>query len=59
MDRERNLEVVLTMLGAVLLLIAATGKHPYDFYIVLRLVITVSAVYWAWRVDKVGLRVWT
>jgi hypothetical protein len=59
MSRERILEVVLTMLGAVLLLIASVGKHPYGFYVVLRLVITVGAVYWAWRVYKVGLRAWT
>jgi len=59
MNRERILEVALTMLGAVLLLIAATGKHPYGFYMVLRLVITVGAVYWAWRVYKAGQRVWT
>jgi hypothetical protein len=59
MSRGRILEVVLTMLGAVLLLIAAAGKHPYGFYMVLRLVITVGAVYWAWRVYKTGLRAWT
>ena len=54
MSRERIVEVVLTMLGAVLLLIAAADKHPYGFYMVLRLVITVGAVYWAWRVYKAG-----
>ena len=59
MNRERISEVVLTMLGAVLLLIAAAGKHSYGFYVVLRLAITVGAVYWAWRVYKVGLRAWT
>jgi hypothetical protein len=59
MNRGRILEVVLTMLGAVLLLIAAVGKHPYGFYMVLRLVITVGAVRWAWRVYKVGQRAWT
>ncbi len=58
MSRERILEVVLTMLGAVLLLIAAVGKHPYGFYMVLRLVITVGAVYWAWRAYKARLRGW-
>ncbi len=58
-SRERILEVVLTMLGAVLLLIAAVGKHPYGFYMVLRLVITVGAAYWAWRVYKAGQRAWT
>ncbi|MGA2302081.1 MAG: DUF6804 family protein [Candidatus Acidiferrum sp.] len=59
MSRGRILEVVLTMLGAVLLLIEAAGKHPYGFYMVLRLVITVGAVYWAWRVYKAGQQVWT
>ena len=59
MNRGRILEVVLTMLGAVLLLIASVGKYPYGFYMVLRLVITVGAVYWAWRVYKAGLQVWT
>src|SRR5271166_2507194 len=59
MSRGRILEVVLTMLCAVLLLIASVGKHPYGFYMVLRLVITVGAVYWAWRVYKAGLRAWT
>ena len=59
MNRERILEVVLTMLGAVLLLIAAVGTQPYGFYMVLRLVITVGAVYWAWRVYKEGQRAWT
>ena len=59
MSRERILEVVLTILGAVFLLIAAVGKHPYGFYMVLRLVITVGAVYWAWSVYKVGQRAWT
>ena len=59
MSRERILEVVLTMLGAVLLLIASASKYPYGFYMVLRLVITVGAVYWAWRVYKAGQRAWT
>ena len=58
MSRGRISEVVLTMLGAVFLLIAAASKHPYGFYMVLRLVITVGAVYWAWRVYKTGLRAW-
>jgi hypothetical protein len=59
MNRERILEVVLTMLCAVLLLIASAGKQPYGFYMVLRLVITVGAVYWAWRVHKAGLWGWS
>ena len=59
MSRGRILEVVLTLVGAVLLLIASAGKYPYGFYMVLRLVITVGAVYWAWRVYKAGQQVWT
>ncbi len=47
------------MFGAVLLLIASLGTYPYGFYMVLRLVITVGAVYWAWRMYKVGQRAWT
>ena len=30
-----------------------------SIYMVLRLVITVGAVYWAWRVYKAGQRAWT
>jgi hypothetical protein len=59
MNRERIVEVVLTMIGAVLLLIAAVGKHPYGFYMVLRLVITVGAVYLAWRMYKASQRAWS
>ena len=58
MGRRRVSEAILTMLGAAFLLIAAVGKHPYGFYMVLRLVITVGAVYWAWRVYKAGLQPW-
>ena len=59
MNREQLWEVALTAFGAVLLLIAAFGRHPYGFYIVLRLLITVGAIYWGWRVYQVGLRGWT
>lgn len=41
-----------------MLLVAAMGKHPYGFYMVLRLIITVGAVYWAWRVHREGLSGW-
>ena len=51
----RKSEVALTVLGAILLLVAASGRHPYGFYMVLRIVTTVGAVYWAWRVYKAGL----
>jgi hypothetical protein len=56
MNRRRFQEIALTALGAVLLLVAAFGKYPYGFYLVLRLVTTVGAVYWAWRSYKAGLR---
>ena len=59
MNRRRFQETAFTALGAVLLLVAAFGKYPYGFYMVLRLVITVGAVFWAWRVYQVGLRGWT
>lgn len=59
MNSRRLQEVALTALGAVLLLVAAFGKYPYGFYMVLRLVITVGAAFWAWRVYQVGLRGWT
>jgi hypothetical protein len=58
-SRERILEVVLTVGGAAFLLVAATGRHAYGFYMVLRLVVTVGALYWAWRVYKVELQGWT
>ena len=53
------IEVGVTALGSLLLLIASEGRHPYGFYMVLRLTITVGAVYWAWRVHKVRLWGWT
>lgn len=59
MNPKRVWEVALTGLGAILLLIASNGRHPYGFYMVLRLVITVGAVYWAWRVYQVGLWGWS
>ncbi len=59
MSRGQILEAVLTMLGAGLLLIAAAGKHPYGFYMVLRLAITIGAVCWAWILYKAGQRGWT
>jgi len=50
-----SMEVGFTVIGGVLLLIAAEGRHPYGFYMLLRLLITVGAVYWAWRVYQAGL----
>jgi hypothetical protein len=44
MNRGRILKMILTMLGAVLLLIAAA---PHGFYKVLLFVIAVGAIYWA------------
>jgi hypothetical protein len=58
-NQKRIWEVAFTLLGAVLLLIAAAGRHTYNFYMVLRLVVTVGAFYWAWRVYQAGLRGWT
>ncbi len=56
---KRYSEFVFTLISATLLLFASTGRRPYGFYMVLRLVITVGAVYWAWRVYQVKLRAWT
>jgi hypothetical protein len=56
---RRFQEAALTALGAILLLVAAFNKYPYGFYMVLRLVTTVGAIYWAWRVHQVGLPGWT
>ena len=53
------IEVGFTVLGSFLLLIAAEGRHPYGFYMLLRLVITIGAIYWAWRVYQAGLRALT
>ena len=47
MDRKRVLEIALTVLVAILLLVAAEGRHPYGFYMVLRTAATVGAAYWA------------
>lgn len=59
MNLKRHSEFALTLISAALLLFASTGRHPYGFYMVLRFVITVGAVYWAWRVYQVKLRAWT
>lgn len=49
------MEVGFTVIGSALLLIAAEGRHAYGFYMLLRLLITVGAVYWAWRVYQARL----
>jgi hypothetical protein len=59
LNARRRQEAFLTVLGAAMLLVAAFGKYPYGFYMVLRLVVTVGAIYWAWRVYQAGLRGWT
>ena len=57
-DRRRTSEVSLTVLAAMFLIVAATGRHSYAFYMLLRLIVTVGAVYWAWNVYEMGLRGW-
>jgi hypothetical protein len=57
-DSKRVWEVALTVLVAILLLVAAEGRHPYGFYMVLRAAATVGAAYWAVRVYQVGPRDW-
>jgi hypothetical protein len=56
---RRLQEVTFTVFGAILLLVAAFDKYPYGFYMVLRLVTTVGAIYWAWRVHRAKLAGWT
>lgn len=58
LDKQRTSEIAPTILVAALLLVAAEGGHAYGFYIVLRLVTTVGAVYWALRVFREGLHGW-
>jgi hypothetical protein len=58
LDKRRTSEVILTVLAAIFLLIAVTGRHSYAFYMLLRLLVTVGAVYWVWRVYEMGLRGW-
>jgi hypothetical protein len=49
MDSKRVWEVALTVLVAVFLLVAAEGRYPYGFYMVLRTAATVGGIYWAVR----------
>ena len=56
MDSQRRYEVVCTALLAAFLMVAAETRHSYGFYIVLRLLATVGAVYWAARVYGAGPR---
>ena len=58
MERKRMMEVALTALVAILLLVAAEGRYPYGFYMLLRTAATVCAVYWAIRVYRTGPRGW-
>ncbi len=58
MDRKRVLEIALTVLVAIILLVAVEGRYPYGFYMVLRTAATVGAAYWAVRVYQVGPRGW-
>jgi hypothetical protein len=55
---KKRLEVGLSVLIAILLILACQGRHPYGFYVVLRLAATVGAVYWAMRVYQTGPRGW-
>lgn len=36
-DKKRTPELMLTVLAAMFLIVAATGRHPYAFYMLLRL----------------------
>jgi low temperature requirement protein LtrA len=57
-NQHRIVEVLLTVVVAVFLLVAAEGKHPYSFYMVLRTAATVGGAYWAVRVYRAGPRGW-
>ena len=50
MENKRVLEIALTVLVAILLIVAAEGRHPYGLYMVLRTAATVGGAYWAVRV---------
>ncbi len=54
MDSQRRYEVVCTALLAAFLIFAAETRPSYGFYVVLRLLATVGAVYWAARVYRAG-----
>jgi len=41
-DSKRALEVAFTALLALFLIVAVEGRHPYSFYVVLRLATTVG-----------------
>ena len=58
MDSKRVWEVAVTVLVAILLIVAAEGRHPYGFYMVLRPAATVGGAYWAVRVYRAGPRGW-
>jgi hypothetical protein len=57
-DERRVSEVMFTVLAAMFLIVAANGRHSYAFYILLRFIVTVGIVYWAWRVYEMELRGW-
>ena len=56
--QRQRVEVASTALMAVFLLDAAQGRHSYGFYMMLRLIATVGAVYWALRVHREGMEGW-
>ena len=58
MDSKRVWEIALTVLVAILLMVAAEGKHSYGLYMVLRTAATVGGAYWAVRVYHAGPRGW-
>lgn len=49
-DKNRKDEIALTVIEAILLHVAAVGRHSYGLYILLWPVATVGAMYWAVRV---------
>ena len=57
-DLKRVTEIALTVVVAILLLLAAKGRYPYGFYMILQTVGTVCGAYWAVRVHHAGPRGW-
>ena len=58
MDNRFKVEDVLWILPAILLLIAVFLKFPYGFYELLRVVVSVCAVYYAIKAFRNDAPVW-
>ena len=54
LGRRRTLEIGFTLLLAILLVVAALGRHPYGFYVALRTAATVQVIVAAFRKETVA-----